>query len=864
MKKKRLIFLIAMVLLLALTFSACKLLNLNQTEQEIKIIFNTNGGTPINSIVLPRSQVSEAFIQNQRTTKEGYDIDYWYVLNNDNKDKNIAAFLGQENLPNKITFGVVWKVKKLTLTVSQNLDTQDAKFTVEIDGEKQTNIKNPFTAKVEYNKSVKIIVDSEYSLDGIGNFNFVNLKVTAHFPSTNESTSTNESSREFLIENIRNDVKIESIWKSPREIPIDFYNNIKATEAPVTKNLGVGLTHKITPTSTKIGSVFSGWYEDKDNISEDTKIGDANGYISGFPTKNTPPNTKLFAYWESNISVDCTENGENEFIVNGISQTYQKNGIKRIYIPSKIGNKPVTEISDSAFQNLSSDYEVIIPYTVDTISNSAFNNYQGNIYFDMASKYTLISAPRFNEAHNIYVHATNVKKVVGDSDFKNIYTYGSGSLIDGAFINYFGEIVTDYTDTLEKIDQWHKYSVEFTLENYVALNCEGYPNYNFSKVMDDLNAQNNTVIANDSVEGEKNWAASGKTIKLPKQEIQTTKRIGEEQTEGGYMQEQVIDLLYKENDFSSEEKYLPIEFLPEIPVFNSEQAIRVVQQGYQPIFISKKDGAPRDYWPWAKDAYEKGIDTAKKIISKDMNDFEKVEAIHDWIVMNNIYDSKLLEYFNEYDSKAISHFRGFSLEGVLLDGKGVCDSISKTFLLMTKAVGIECIKVEGISYGGGGGTGVAHAWNKVKIDDEWYVIDVTGNAPLIKININEKNTEILKHTYYLVPNSDPELKKKNSEKEDKNYPEATGRYDYFENKTYDGHRSIKVKNKTELDNYLNWVKDNTVREDGKLYSLEVFVENSGGIFNSYDASSRAAAAFGSEYYVCVGDPKGHCVLIFKK
>lgn len=57
---------------------------------------------------------------------------------------------------------------------------------------------------------------------------------------------------------------------------------------------------------------------------------------------------------------------------------------------------------------------------------------------------------------------------------------------------------------------------------------------------------------------------------------------------------------------------------------------------------------------------------------------------------------------------------------------------------MTKAVGIECIKVEGISYGGGGGTGVAHAWNKVKIDDEWYVIDVTGNAPLIKININEK------------------------------------------------------------------------------------------------------------------------------
>ena len=88
------------------------------------------------------------------------------------------------------------------------------------------------------------------------------------------------------------------------------------------------MTHKITPTSTKIGSVFSGWYEDKDNISEDTKIGDANGYISGFPTITRNQIKNFFAYWESNISVDCTENGENEFIVNGISQTYQKTELR--------------------------------------------------------------------------------------------------------------------------------------------------------------------------------------------------------------------------------------------------------------------------------------------------------------------------------------------------------------------------------------------------------------------------------------------------------------------------------------------------------------------------------------------------------
>lgn len=855
MKKKTIILFIAVTLLLVLSLSACGLFGGPQAEQEIVILYDTQGGTPISSTKLPRSQITAEFIASQETTKEGFDVDYWYVLNNGKRDKNISNYLKQTTLPDTIKVGVVWKVKILTVTVSQNLDTAEAKFAVKVAGEKQTEVANPFTVEVEYDQSVEVIVDDIYSVEGLGDFTFVNWEIYTPLKEVGEGG-------ECSIENVKTNVDFVAVWKSPKEIDIDFYNNIETTETPETKSLGVGLTHTVTPTNTKVGSMFDGWCTTKDDPT--TKISDSNGYITSFPKTDTPENTSVYAHWESSISVSYSVNSEDEIVVTGINPSYIIKGIKRIYIPSKIASQTVSEIADDAFKDLSQDYDVIIPYTIDTVSASAFENYQGNIYFDMASNYNLISPLRFSPSHNIYVHATNVDKVTSVNEFKNSYRSGTASLIDGAFINYFGEIVTDYTNNLDKISLWHRYSIEFTLENDIALNCAGYPSFNFNKVMDDLNNLSITVIANDTARGGSSWSGLGKTMKIPKQTLKTTKRVAEEKTPGADRQDQVIDLLYEEGDFSDIDKYLPIEFLPEIPVFNSEQAMRVVQEGYQPLFISKTDGAPRNYSTWAKEAYDAAISTVKKITSEEMTAFEKINAIHDWIVVNNIYDSTLLDYFKNYTSDQISHFRGFYLEGVLLDGRGVCDSISKTFLVMTRAAGIEAIKVEGTSLGGGGGTGVAHAWNKVKVKDKWYVVDVTGNDPIISDDggaLNGgKSIEISKHTYYLVPNSDKLLQKKNVEKEGMGYPVATGNYDYFGNKTYDGVRSIKVNSTQELKDYLNWVKANKQRETGKLYSIEVYVASS-----LIDASDIAWTVFGSEYLKrYIGDPKGHCVLFIRK
>ena len=64
----------------------------------------------------------------------------------------------------------------------------------------------------------------------------------------------------------------------------------------------------------------------------------------------------------------------------------------------------------------------------------------------------------------------------------------------------------------------------------------------------------------------------------------------------------------------------------------------------------------------------------------------------------------------------------FTAYGILINGKGVCAGYSAAFKLLADAAGLENIVVTGYLDGS-----LPHAWNKVKIDGEWYIIDTTNN-----------------------------------------------------------------------------------------------------------------------------------------
>ncbi len=104
-----------------------------------------------------------------------------------------------------------------------------------------------------------------------------------------------------------------------------------------------------------------------------------------------------------------------------------------------------------------------------------------------------------------------------------------------------------------------------------------------------------------------------------------------------------------------------------------------------------------------------------KIIKTGMSDYEKVKAINDYMILNVRYDRE------NYATDTIPASCFTSL-GAMRDGVAVCAGYAKMFNLLCHETGLESTYVVGSANG-------YHAWNQVKVDGNWYNIDVTWNDP---------------------------------------------------------------------------------------------------------------------------------------
>ena len=109
------------------------------------------------------------------------------------------------------------------------------------------------------------------------------------------------------------------------------------------------------------------------------------------------------------------------------------------------------------------------------------------------------------------------------------------------------------------------------------------------------------------------------------------------------------------------------------------------------------------------------------LISDTMSDYEKELAIHDWIIGWASYDTEA----NNNSPNAKPDPDNDNPYGVLLHKKGICRGFTSTFQLLMDMLGIECISIDGTNSGGD-----EHAWNMVRLDGEWYCVDVTWNNPV--------------------------------------------------------------------------------------------------------------------------------------
>lgn len=113
-------------------------------------------------------------------------------------------------------------------------------------------------------------------------------------------------------------------------------------------------------------------------------------------------------------------------------------------------------------------------------------------------------------------------------------------------------------------------------------------------------------------------------------------------------------------------------------------------------------------------------------ISDDMTASDKALALYNYLVENCVYDKDALAAAegSDYTKAGMSEFEdSFNTYGILVNGKGVCMSYAYSYRLLCDMSGVECIVITGYLDGN-----LPHAWNMIRLDDEWYEIDCTNNA----------------------------------------------------------------------------------------------------------------------------------------
>ncbi|MBQ7969340.1 MAG: hypothetical protein IJ292_05920 [Clostridia bacterium] len=130
-----------------------------------------------------------------------------------------------------------------------------------------------------------------------------------------------------------------------------------------------------------------------------------------------------------------------------------------------------------------------------------------------------------------------------------------------------------------------------------------------------------------------------------------------------------------------------------------------------------------DYWKYTTNPnkYINQLNTKIEQILAKANTYpttyEKVKFVHDYLIQNIEYDYDALKEINN-TFRSTSTEQALSIYGALVNGKTLCGGYSESFYTLMNALDIECYYITGYA-------GEYHAWNYLKIDGEYYYMDVT-------------------------------------------------------------------------------------------------------------------------------------------
>lgn len=126
--------------------------------------------------------------------------------------------------------------------------------------------------------------------------------------------------------------------------------------------------------------------------------------------------------------------------------------------------------------------------------------------------------------------------------------------------------------------------------------------------------------------------------------------------------------------------------------------------------------------------YESLNAAVKEIIKEDMSDYEKEKAVYDYIFNNSHYDEGNLSAIDLDEGESWSH----TPYGFFKNGETICVGNATTFKLFMDALDIDCKIIHCTEDG-------EHAWNAVKIDGDWYHVDLTFDSGVSEPNYDSFN-----------------------------------------------------------------------------------------------------------------------------
>ena len=162
----------------------------------------------------------------------------------------------------------------------------------------------------------------------------------------------------------------------------------------------------------------------------------------------------------------------------------------------------------------------------------------------------------------------------------------------------------------------------------------------------------------------------------------------------------------------------------------------VVYDKKRPLFVD--DDPVKQIYDVAKGWLEDYITDG---MTGEEREYAVVHTIHDLLIVKTDYD------FDLYNSSLggsvdAATDPAFYIDGVFLNGKTVCDGLARAFNFLCAMEGVECVRVTG-SF-----SSATHAWNKVKIGDSYYNVDVTADA--VHYSIGSKTYKQVAHGYMLL------------------------------------------------------------------------------------------------------------------